>query len=119
MATRDLVFGGWLVWLTAVAAGTPAVAFGQDFRVDTEVFLGQEKQPALETLTIFTAGTVFDFVLTEPREVAVLDSQRGRFTLLDEARRIQARVSTQDLLEFVHNLETEALKRKEPLLLRK
>jgi hypothetical protein len=116
MAVRNLILGGWLMWLASGVAGLPAVADGQDFRVDTEVFFDQQKTPGLETLTIFTGGRVFDFVLTEPREVAIYDPQRGLFTLLNEKKQIQSRVNAQDLLEFTENLKTEALKRKDALL---
>jgi hypothetical protein len=116
MVARNVVLGGWLMWLANALASLPAVADAQDFRVDTEVFFDQQKAPGLETLTIFTGGRVFDFMLTEPREVAIYDPQRGLFTLLNEARQVQARVKTGDLLEFTENLKTEALKRKDVLL---
>ena len=116
MAVRNLILGGWLMWLASGVAGLPAVADGQDFRVDTEVFFDQQKTPGLETLTIFTGGRVFDFVLTEPREVAIYDPQRGLFTLLNEKKQVQSRVNAQDLLEFTENLKAEALKRKDVLL---
>ena len=92
----------------------PAVA--QEFRVDTELFVGAEKEPALETLTIFSGGLVYDFVLTEPREVVILDAQRGRFSLLDESRAIRSEMSTQDLLDFTLALEKHAVEAKNPLL---
>ncbi len=92
----------------------PAVA--QEFRVDSELFVGAEKQPALETLTIFSGGLVYDFVLTEPREVVILDSQRGRFSLLDESRQVRSELSTQDLLDFTLALEKHAVEAKNPLL---
>ena len=68
-------------------AAIPAVANDKEFRVDTELFLNQEKEPFLQTLTIFTDGAVYDFQLTEPVQTTVFDARRGQFTLLDEARR--------------------------------
>jgi hypothetical protein len=91
-------------------------AMAQEFRVDTELFVGAEKEPALETLTIFSGGLVYDFVLTEPREVVILDAQRGRFSLLDESRAIRSEMSTQDLLDFTLALERHAAEAKNPLL---
>ncbi|HZN35834.1 MAG TPA: hypothetical protein VFB80_18520 [Pirellulaceae bacterium] len=107
--TRALV----LVVATVTA---PLAARGQDFRVDTELFVGTEKTPALETLTIFTDGLVYDFVLTEPREVVILDTQRGRFSLLDESRQVRASMATQDLLDFTLALESHAATGKNALL---
>jgi hypothetical protein len=100
----------------AAAALWAAVASGQDFRVDTELFIGTEKEPALETLTIFSEGLVYDFVQTEPREVVILDVQRGRFSLLDESKQVRASLATQDLLDFTLALETHAAGSKNALL---
>jgi hypothetical protein len=97
-------------------AALPAAGRGQDFRVDTELLEGTEKKPVLETLTIFTDGLVYDFVLTEPREVVILDTQRGRFSLLDEAKQIRSSMDMQDLLDFTLALETQATQAKNPLL---
>ena len=92
-----------------------AAAGGQDFRVDNELFIGKEREPAVETLTIFTDGLVYDFVLTEPREVVILDAQRSRFSLLDESRQVRTVLSTQELMDFTLALETHAVQAKDPL----
>jgi hypothetical protein len=100
----------------AVALGmfaTPVV--GQTFRVDTELFENQEKEPFLETLTIFSDGTVYDFRWTEPKEVTVLDMKNGRITLLDESRQKKAQVTTEELLAFCLALETHAAQEKDRL----
>ena len=44
-------------------------------------------------------------MLTEPREVVILDAQRSRFSLLDEARQVRSTLSTQELLDFTLALE--------------
>jgi hypothetical protein len=95
-----------------------SVGLGQEFRVDTELFQTPEKEPFLQTLTIFTdgsAGPIYDFRLTDPPEVTVFDPLRGRFTLLDESRRVKATVMTQDLLDFTLELERQAVKERDPL----
>jgi hypothetical protein len=105
-------------WAAALAVwcGVLAASSGQDFRVDTELFVGNEKEPALETLTIFTGGLVYDFVLTEPCEVVILDTLRNRFSLLDETRQVRATLNTQDLLDFTLTLESHAAESKNGLL---
>jgi hypothetical protein len=85
---------------------------GQDFRVDTELFDGEEKAPFLETLTIFASGIVYDFRWTEPKEVTVFDPLHGKFTLLDETRRVKATIMTQELLDFTIALEKQAVQQK-------
>jgi hypothetical protein len=113
---RSRTRGGW-GWLIILAIGLvlPVAAGGQDFRVDTELFIGAEKEPAIETLTIFTDGLVYDFVLTEPHEVVILDAARGRFSLLDESRQIRSSLGTQELLDFTLSLEQHAAAAKDPL----
>src|SRR4051794_13976537 len=107
MTSWKWIFAGWLVWLAGALTALPAVADGQEFRVDTEVFENQEKEPLLTQLTVFSAdGTIYDFCLTEPLEVTVFDPRHGRFTLLDEARKVKASVTTQELLDYSLAIET-------------
>ncbi len=104
-------------------AGCGVVALGlfvqlaqaQDFRIDTEIFVGTEKAPRSETLTIFHQGLVYDFLLSEPQEITIYDAQRGRFTLLDPTRKLKATVTTQDLLGYVLQFETHAAQSKNAL----
>jgi hypothetical protein len=103
----------WVVF--TIFLGFSAMASGQDFRVDTEVFAGDEKAPAVETLTIFADARMYDFLLSQ-QEMTVFDPPRGQFTLLDEARRVKATISTQDLMEFTLGLETHAVQSKDALL---
>jgi hypothetical protein len=104
-----------VVAFIACAVAMPTTALAQDFRVDTELFENQAKEPFLQTLTIFAAGTIYDFRLTEPAETTVFDPRRGRFTLLDESRQVQASVTTQELLDFSLALETHAAQEKDRL----
>jgi hypothetical protein len=92
-----------------------AVAGAQDFRVDTEVFFGTEKEP-VEALTVFTKGRVYDFLLAEPREITVYDPINGKFTLLNEARQVQASITTQELMAFTLDMHTQAKQAKDSLL---
>jgi hypothetical protein len=57
---------------------------------------------------------VYDFSLTAPLEVTVFDPRRGRFTLLDETRKMKAVVTTQELLDFTLDLNQLAAKEKNP-----
>ena len=109
-SAKNVRLGLVLCWAASlVAVWSAETVIGQDFRVDSEVFLvGKEKEPIQETLTIFSKGKVYDFVLTEPREITIFNSQMGRFTLLDESRRVKSEISTQDLMNYVLDLHAEA-----------
>jgi hypothetical protein len=100
------------VVLSLVALHQPEWARGHDFRIDTEFFQAEEKEPCLETLTIFAGGVVYDFRWTEPREITVFDPLHGRFTLLDETRKVKAVVTTQELIDFSLELEKHAAEQK-------
>ena len=103
----------WVVF--AILSGISAIGNGQDFRVDTEVFFDQEKEPAVEALTIFSDGRVYDFLISQ-QEIVVFDPPRGQFILLDESRRIKAIVRTEELMEVTLELETHAVQSKSPEL---
>jgi hypothetical protein len=112
---------GWkcVIWTTAIV-GLNAAALAQDFRIDTEVFIGAEtekkgKEPVAETLTIFANGMVYDFLLTDSREITLFDPSRGRFNLLDESRQVKTSLSTQDVLEYVLAFESHAAQSKDRL----
>lgn len=92
-----------------------AAAAGQEFRIDTEIFVGKEKEPAAETLTLFSSGLVYDFLLTGPQEVTLFDPLRGRFTLLDPGRKLRCGLATQEVLGYVLALETHAAQSKDAL----
>ena len=116
MTSQKSVWAAGLVWIVMALAGSPSLAVGQEFRVDTELFQDQDKKPFLEQLTIFAAdGTIYDFCLSDPPEVTVFDPRHGRFTLLDESRKAKATVTTQELLDFSLSLETHAAQQKNRL----
>jgi hypothetical protein len=117
MFASRFVWRGWFFWLVAALASlAPPLTWSQDFRIDTEIFVGQDKEPKLQTLTIFADGRVYDFLQTEPRQITIFDPLRGQFTLLDESRRIKAAVTTKELLASMLELETRAAEKKERLL---
>lgn len=100
-----------LVWL--LVAAFPAAA--QEFRIDTEIFIGKEREPTSETLTLFSNGLIYDFLLSKPDEITVFDPIRGRFTLLDPTHKIRCGISLQEVSEYVLAIELEAVKSKDPL----
>ncbi len=86
-----------------LASAAPASALEEDFRVDSRVFVGSDKEPKSENSTIFCRGVVYDY-LQKPAETIVFDPQRGRFILLDPARRFKAEVTTKEVLTLSENL---------------
>lgn len=105
-AGRRALWAGWC--LAAVLAC--GAAWGEDFRIDSEVFAGEEKEPIAETLTIFSDGLVYDFILNGEKEITIFDPQRGRFSIIDVQRKLRTSVRTQDLMDYVFDLNQYAAK---------
>jgi hypothetical protein len=101
--------------MTLLLVLSVASAPAQDFRIDTEIFVGDEKEPRDEMLTIFSQGIVYDFLLTGKEEITLLDTIRGRFTLLDPARKAKCSLAVQDVLQQALLLESHAVESKDPL----
>jgi hypothetical protein len=95
------------LWCSLVLAGT--ALRGEDFRIDTEVFIGDDKDPVVETLTIFSRGRIYDFLLTKPEEITLFEPGRGILTMLDVKRQVKATIDTQELLDATLSLQTAAL----------
>jgi hypothetical protein len=92
-----------------------AAAAAQDFRVDSEIFVDEEQQPFAETLTIFSGGRVYDFLLGDAEEITIFEPARGQFTLLDPSRKLRCTLASQELLDYVQELNKAALASKSPL----
>jgi hypothetical protein len=73
---------------------------GQDFRVDTDVFLGDDEETFSEHLTLFRGAVVYDFAVKGVEEVTILNLQTGEISLLDVKRQKRADLTTKELLDF-------------------
>lgn len=76
------------------------MALAQDFRVDTDVFLDEEKETYSEHLTLFQGTVVYDFSVKGPAEITILNLQSGEISLLDINRKKRSDLTTKELLEF-------------------
>ncbi|MCU0875712.1 MAG: hypothetical protein MUE50_25550, partial [Pirellulaceae bacterium] len=58
----------WIPAFSLLAGQIPAMpAMGEDFRIETDVFLGAEKEPVAQSVTLFSGGLVYDFPLIGPQ----------------------------------------------------
>jgi len=89
-----------------------AMGLAEDFRIETAVYSGKSKLPVSQNITLFQAGAVYDYLTSmkpgdeASERVAVFDQPRGRFILLDVARKMKAEVKTDDVLLFASKLQT-------------
>ena len=94
MSRLHVLLGLWLL-----GGGVPVETRAQEFRVETDVFVGNQKKPVAQNLTLFTSGLVYDFPLMGPSEIAVL---------LDTERKVKTTLTTQELLEFTASMKAQA-----------
>ena len=87
----------------------------EDFRVDSQVFVGKETTPQSSNVTLFQGAHAFDF-LDEPRQIAFYDLTRGRIVLVDPARGVKAEVSRATLDAFCDNLRRLEKRTEDPIL---
>ncbi len=90
--------------ILALAASTSA----DEFRVESDIFVGNQKEPIAKNLTLFSSGLVYDFPRLGPEEITVFDPARGRFVLLDPQRKVKTTVTTQELLELAAAMKVHA-----------
>lgn len=86
---------------------TAGTGGAQEFRIETDVFLDDAKQPVVETLTIFTNGVVYDFLLTGVEEITLFDRHRNRLVLMDTKRKVKTELTMDGILSFVAEMKAQ------------
>lgn len=89
-----------LVLAVAWATTWTGDLLGQDFRVDTDVFLDDDEETFSEHLTLFYGQVAYDFVVKGTEEITILNFKDGKISLLDVKRRQRADLTTAELLDF-------------------
>jgi len=97
------------VMLAVVMAGMLAgAAHGGNFRVETDVFMGKQKEPICQTLTLFTDAVVYDFI-NDPQgnviEVTAFDMSSGRVILLNPKKAIKTVLTYEQLLKLTTSMK--------------
>ncbi len=101
----------WISVLSLLASMTVTIpTAGQDFRIESDVFVGGDREPVAQSVTLFAGSLVYDFPLTGPQEITVFDGARGRFVLLDVPRKTKTTLQTQELLEITAAIKVQAQK---------
>jgi hypothetical protein len=91
----------------------------ENFRIETNVFMGDNEKPISETTTLFHDGVVYDFI-KQPKQTAVFDKPKGknagRFILLSDEHRIRTEIPTDRVKGVVEDVRTWASQQKDPFL---
>lgn len=91
-----------------VSLSTIVVGEQPQFRIDTDIYFGDSKQPSKQTLTLFSEGVYYDFSIDEPTLVTMIDPARNRIVLLDEKRHIKTIIDTMELKKLVEAAREQA-----------
>ena len=95
--------------LLVALCATARVSVAQQFRIQTTVYADDRATPVSDNLTLFDETKVYDFMLvanepTKVTEIAIYDSQRRVFTLLDTTRHLRLELRQADLEQMMRNL---------------
>lgn len=104
MHARRILLGGLI--LVALSC-FPLRCVAEEFRIETDVFVDEGKEPAIQTRTIFTDGIVYDFVLTGVEEITVLDRGRNRLVLLNTQRKVKTELTLDSILSYVAQMKAQ------------
>jgi hypothetical protein len=99
----------WASVLGALAwAGPQGLCRGDDFRIESKVYVADEKTPVSQNTTLFRTGIVYDY-LADPPRVAVFDKPHHRFVLLDALRKQKTDINAEQVLTFCAELRSLAV----------
>lgn len=108
-----------LMLALAVAAIVARAAASQEFRIETDVFVGDADKPASHTVTLFENSAVYEFV-DDPEEVIVyrtpMEHEQGQFILLDPSTERRTEVPVERVTKLMDKLSGWAAEQKDPLL---
>ncbi len=108
-----------LIFITTCLVARPPDVLAEGFRIETKIYVGDEKKPASETTTLFLDGVVYDF-LAQPPQVAVFrkpsGDKPGRFVLLNTKHGFRTELSTDQLAGAMEKLRTWAARQSDPFL---
>lgn len=92
----------------ALLGGLPLSTIAQEFRIETEIYVGDETVPASRTVTLFEESAVYDFTEDQSQVVVYRRSasqEKGQFILLDSATEQRTDVDVGRVESFVKKIE--------------
>lgn len=105
--------------LSAAIACSMHHAAAQEFRIETEVFVGDAEEPSSRTVTLFEKSAVYEFV-DDPDQVIVYrqttNDSPGQFILLDPATERRTEIDVERVAKLMEKLSGWAAEQKDSLL---
>jgi|TARA_B110000495_G_scaffold107901_1_gene93276 hypothetical protein len=85
---------------------------GQDFRIDSQVYVSGKNLPVSENITLFSSGIIYDFQLSngaaaDADETVIFDTRNKRFTLLNHVKETKLDLTDLQLLSIYEGVRKE------------
>lgn len=89
--------------------GLSQPSWAQQFRIETQIYIGAEAETASENTTLFAGGLVFDVQQKggQTHEVAILDPQHRKIILLDRFRQVKLELDEIQLIKMADSLRKQ------------
>lgn len=78
------------------------------FRVVTDIFFGTKKEPAQQSLTLFSSGVAYDISFDDPNQITMVDPGRARIVLLNKSQQTQTAIDLNELQRFIDSARKAA-----------
>jgi len=92
----------------AADAPKPADATARPFRVTIEIRLQGDAAVLDRHLILFAGQKVYDFALTDPHDVTVIDPAHGTVTLLSREKQVKSTIGTGEIATYTAKVRTDA-----------
>lgn len=104
-----------LAILSVILAGGGSLSLAGDFRIESRVYLEDEKEPKQTSTTLFKGGIVYNYVDDDP-EVTVLDRAAERFVVLHVEVKVRSEVTAEQLAGYTGELRGHLARNRQPTL---
>lgn len=78
------------------------------FRIETDVFVNEIKQPVQQSLTLFHAGVWYDVSRDDEGEITMVDKDNDRIVLIDSDHSMKTIVKISDLTKLMTSAKNQA-----------
>ncbi len=96
-----------------------ASALAQEFRIETDVFVGDDEQPVSHTVTLFEKSAVYEFI-DDPEQVIVYrpdgPERKAQFILLDAASKRRTEIDAERVTKLMKKLAGWAAEQNDDVL---
>ena len=95
--------------------GFSAQCAGQEFRIESQIYVGSSKLPVSQNVTLFSERIAYDFQMSDeaqpkPIETVIFDATRRLMVLLDAKREVRLEIPEIRLLKILETVRQDTLK---------